>query len=366
MNCATIKAQCPYSNELGVQEQQASPSLSPQHNPSSTFAAYMDLWSPGIASPIDVNMLHLELFNQFTSSTCNSFVRTPEEVSIYRQNIVECAFAHPYLMYEILAFSALHLSIMKPTRRAFYQQLATSLQAQSLSSLDNTMSTVDENSCLPVLFFSHIIGVHSFCDTVALCNEPFSRFHKHLIATINLLRGVNAVIMPWWNVLLRTEMGKIIHAADDRRGSLTSIPSPLRETDRLRDLIKSSEISGSTTEVYEDALTRLQQDFDEVQGTGEPLTNTNTAFSWLIASSPEYTKLLDEQRPEALVLLAYYTVVLHRRRKSWIVGDSGKAVLNMILSYLGHRWEPWLAWPKAEILGGDVPMGDYGSSAPSL
>lgn len=335
---------------MGAPGSIASPSPSPSQNHTSTVAAYIDLWSPTATAAVDVNMLHLELFNQFTTSTFESFVTTPEEMSIYRQNIIECAFAHPYLMYEILAFSALHLSIMKPARRNSYQQLATSLQAKSLSSLENTLANVDENSCLTVLFFSHIIGVHSFCDTVALCNEPFSRFHKHLIATINLLRGVQAVISPWWEVLLRTEMGVVIRAADGRRSASGSANSR-QETQQLRDFIKSSELGDTAAKAYDDALTRLQQDFDEVQETQEPLATVNTAFSWLVTSSPDYTKLLDEQRPEALIILAYYTVVLHRRRKSWIVGDAGKAVLNIILSYLGNRWDPWLAWPKSEILG---------------
>jgi hypothetical protein len=322
VNCATSQAQCPYKNDLGRtdigrQETQASPSALQDH--SSTVAAYMDLWPPTASPSVDLNMLHLELFNQFTSSTCASFVRTAEDVSIYRQSIVDCAFAHPYLMYEILAFSALHLSITRPARRAFYQQVATTLQAQSLSSLDDTLANVDENNCLPVLFFSHIIGVHSFCDTIALCNEPFSRFHKHLIATINLLRGVQAVILPWWSVLSKMELGKVMLAADRRRAD---VKKSFQETDQLRDLIKSAEINESTAKVYEDALMRLQRDFDEVQETDEPLATTNTAFSWLVTSSTEYTKLLDEQRPEALMLLSYYTVVLHRRRKSWIVGDA--------------------------------------------
>lgn len=152
-------------------------------------------------------------------------------------------------MYEVLALSAHHLSITRPARNVFYQQVAASLQAQSLSSLDNALANVDENTCLPVLLFSHLIGIHSFCDTVALCNEPFSRFHKHLIATINLMRGVQAVINPWWNVLVNTEMGKVIFDSDARRLDKNLPQRAFKETDRLRDMLKSAEISQAAAEV---------------------------------------------------------------------------------------------------------------------
>lgn len=250
-------------------------------------------------------------------------------------------------MYEMLAFSALHLSVVRPDRSDFYQQASASLQSKALSSLENTLSNVDENTCLPVLFFSHMIGIHSFCDTVALCNEPFSRFHRHLIATINLMRGVQAVILPWWNVLARGDMGKIMITADDRRSNAPK--ESLRETDRVLSLIHSADISEATVKVYETSLATLQVDFDEVRVTEGPLATTNTAFSWLVTCSSAYTKLLDEQRPEALVILAYYCVVLHRRRNTWIVGNAGKSVLTIILSYLGDRWDHILEWPKEEI-----------------
>ena len=61
--------------------------------------------------------------------------------------------------------------------------------------------------------------------------------------------------------------------------------------------------------------------------------------------------MLDEQRPEALIILSYFAVILHRRRKCWIINDSGQILIDMISSRLGRRWAERLAWPRSQILG---------------
>ena len=69
-----------------------------------------------------------------------------------------------------------------------------------------------------------------------------------------------------------------------------------------------------------------------------------------MTASPEYLKLLTEQRPEALVLLAYYAVVLHHRRRSWVIGDAGRLLITSLSFNLGRHWQPLLEWPRQLIL----------------
>ena len=72
-------------------------------------------------------------------------------------------------------------------------------------------------------------------------------------------------------------------------------------------------------------------------------------FSWLISASAEFTVLLEQRRPEALVLLAYYAAILHKRRGSWVVGEAGEKLLRYIKNHLGKPWEEWLAWPTSVV-----------------
>lgn len=69
-----------------------------------------------------------------------------------------------------------------------------------------------------------------------------------------------------------------------------------------------------------------------------------------MTTSPEYLGLLTERRLEALNLLAYYAVVLHHRRRSWVIRDAGRLLLTSVSSHLGRHWQPLLEWPRQQIL----------------
>lgn len=283
------------------------------------------------------------------SETSIAFARTEQLLEVYRRNVMQCALAHPFLMHEVLAVSALQLSLQSPVKAPALRNAATSLQSKALRGLDITLLRVDRENCLPIVLFSHMLGVQSFFETFATRDDGFGTFLGRLIHSINLLRGINAVLEPWHPYLAQEDIGQLITDAHERRNR-PQIPGT--ETKGLYELIHASEISEATRHVYEITIGKLQQSFDEYkyQTVDEPVATASTVFAWLMTSSSEYLDLLDERRPEALILLAYYAVVLHRRRGSWVIGDAGEYVLGSIASYLGPRWDSWLTWPNNEIL----------------
>ena len=103
----------------------------------------------------------------------------------------------------------------------------------------------------------------------------------------------------------------------------------------LHDLMATADISETSLRIYQEALRRLDL---ALHGSSEPRDDINIVFAWLVTSPKEYTDLLAERRPEALVLLAYYAVVLHRRRNSWLIGTAGRRMYGWIRDYLGDRW----------------------------
>ena len=254
-------------------------------------------------------------------------------------------------MYEVLAISALHVSTLNLERRPFYAEVARSFQAKALAGLDNILMKVDASNCMVVLLFSHLISLHSFHDAfTSAAAEGTGNIVNGLIQSMSLSRGIEAIIQPWWNFLMDTEMSPLMRDADLRR-TLSS----KRQGDETRDLIElveSADIGEASRVTYVGTITRLQRDFDEVESlTPAQLATANSAFAWLVTSSPAYITLLDEQRPEALIILSYFAVILHKRRQCWIINDTGRLLVNSIALRLGRRWEDRLAWPKAQILG---------------
>ena len=300
----------------------------------------------------EINMGQLELFHHFTEHTYKVFINREDYAIIYRRNIIACAFSHPFLMHEMLAFAALHLSFLQPDRQQFLRHIATSLQAKALSGLDNILLQVNADNCLAILFFSHMLGVHSFCDTFATADGSFRTFLSRLIQSINLLRGVQTVIYPWWDALLATDIGEIIAGGS---GQHNTVPMQGVETRALVVLLQNSDLDSKTRMVYEEVVEKLQRDFDVSGHLGGPLETVNVAFAWLVTLPMEFILLLDQESPQALIMLAYYAVLLHRRRHSWVVGDAGQFLISSILVFLRQPWETYLAWPKAEIFTTSPP-----------
>lgn len=294
-----------------------------------------------------VNLDHLELLYHFHKDTCTTFVRTADQVDLYRNVVFQQAFLHPFLMQQILAFSAIHLGVLRPQRRDYYHGLATSLQADALAGFNELLQRVDASNCLTVLLFSHLIGLHVFHDIFTSLKDDFNTFMDGLVGCVRLLRGVNIVIRTWWDILTQSELGSIIMEAEETQ---LMVKDSQCECLPLRELVNTADLSESSKTACEDALKALQEYFDvENVYPGEPLATSNVIFAWFVTASTKYTELMDQRRPEALILLAFYSVLLHRRRQSWVVGDAGYRLLKSIAAHLGRRWEPWLLWPKSMV-----------------
>jgi hypothetical protein len=60
-----------------------------------------------------------------------------------------------------------------------------------------------------------------------------------------------------------------------------------------------------------------------------------------------FVKLVEEQRPRAMVILAYYFGLLSRYgRNVWYIGDAGLREFRAIQSFLAPAWQPLLATPS--------------------
>lgn len=252
-------------------------------------------------------------------------------------------------MHGLLGLSALHLSLTRPQRVDYYRNMATALQSKALIGFNEILPRMDEQNCLSVLLFSHATALHVFCDIFNPVKDHFNVFLDRLVGCINLLRGLSVVRQTWWDSIREQGLEIILSEPPEPKLTLQQFDA---EFDSLQILISSADMSQSSIEVCKVALRELQKFFHWEDTTEEASGSTNKLFAWLVIASNEYTELLSQRRAEALIVLAYYSVLLHRRQKSWVVGDAGSYLFNSINEHLGKHWEKWLEWPKT-IINGD-------------
>lgn len=353
-NCTTRQLRCPFEDSTAsgtaVPTQRKSPSLVP--SPSAFTLSSHEASSELPPGATDICLTQLDLYNHFAFHVCPTFTGKPQHDDSYRNLVIKTAFKYHFVLYEMLGLAALSKHLYSPNET--YKALAASFQEKAIAGLDDIMTKVDSENCVAVVLFAHLIGLHSFCDTFASApNNTFSDFLESLIGSAQLLRGINAICRPFWNDLAATEVGEFMKDAMLRRDSM--LGRECDETASLLTLIQDADISESSRQTYADVIYWLQRSFDEVRALDpEHRASTNTAFVWLIMISPAYLQLLDEARPEALVILANFAVVLHYRRGCWAIGNAGYILLKSVMSHLGRQWKQWLLWPQSQ-LGLDHP-----------
>ena len=84
-------------------------------------------------------------------------------------------------------------------------------------------------------------------------------------------------------------------------------------------------------------------------GSDSVVPGSGLIWVWPINLSGEFTDLLSMRKPEALIILAHYAVLLHHRRRVWLVGNVGGILIQEISKFLGTFWKSWLDWPNEVI-----------------
>ncbi|KAK7431571.1 hypothetical protein QQZ08_001789 [Neonectria magnoliae] len=292
-------------------------------------------------------MVQMELLSHFISSHfIGSTEIIPQVNFISSSKLVEEALCCDYLMNEILAFSARHLATTKPDKTSFYLYHASSLQTHALSLFTSAHVEPNKDNCMHVIFFSWLLGIHLLCDVPNGNQEDILGRFLHYF---ELFRGIRIVTMGAWKFLLESEYQEIFK---DGAAAANNV-SDGSHTSSLLGLVRDSlGMDDVQKKGCEEAIARLQWVFDiqEQKGPHDAVQHCGqTAFSWPLIVTPEFLQCLQAKRPEALLVLAHFAVILSWCRSSWIFGSVGGQLLESIISALGPGWERWLQWPKEMI-----------------
>ncbi|KAK3187367.1 hypothetical protein K4F52_003999 [Lecanicillium sp. MT-2017a] len=266
---------------------------------------------------------------------------------------LEAAVASPYLLNQLLAFSARHLAFLNPDRYNHYIHQAVTLQTRAISLFNAAWrdSTVDKGNCVPVLLFSVVLGHHLLADSLTTrgSDDSLDAFLTHFVQGAETNRGIYNVCSSAWPLLMESKLKAILSFS----AGFTSRQPRGKDCQRVLELIDSpSLLCEEDKEACRLATRYLQVGFDALLADhGESGNNRyGMIFSWTMLVRPEFTALLTVKTPQALVVLAYYALLLYNGREMWQVGNAGTYMLESIEQHLGPEWDYWIQYPL-EMLG---------------
>ncbi|EXF82389.1 hypothetical protein CFIO01_01849 [Colletotrichum fioriniae PJ7] len=257
---------------------------------------------------------------------------------------VRRAVDSPYLLDEVLAFTAFHMVQLYPDSAAQLRDLATELQNRALASFTRLTETVardDKATGVPRFLFSALLGRHVLADTLAHYRSDFKSFIDRLVECFNLNRGVNSVTPPARNFLQNTELQPVLNIVLEAAKKMSTTGD---ECGSLKRLLNDSDLSESSARACHEVIGLLQWCFDICRVLDEG-DYAQAASTFSVKVPVGFVDMLRKHRPEALIILAHYGVLLHRCRTFWPFADAGAFIIRAVARHLGNYWQEALSWP---------------------
>ncbi|KAL0934600.1 C6 finger domain-containing protein [Colletotrichum truncatum] len=255
--------------------------------------------------------------------------------------VFQSAMEAPYLLIEILALSAAHISTTQidPVERTKNLQTAQELQTRALSLFNQAQVHVTDDNCLPMFFFPSILGIHTFFNTVTTA-VGLSDFLTKFVQYLHIHRGVRAVTGQSWHIIRNSGMGDIINATETVSLEQAISSSSTDASDSLMELLLGVRptLSDDLFATYVQAVQQLQLVFKQHHAAPQHL-QPHMTISWPIRISSDYISLLQQRQPVALLILTYWAILLHQDHNFWVFGAVGKSLVESVADYLGAYWE---------------------------
>ena len=284
---------------------------------------------------------------QWCNSTHQVLARNKEVGHVWRCLVPEEALSHPFLMHGILALSALHLArIRDDHRRPAYNSLAVAHQNQALALFRDLLGDINDTNAKAMFSFASVVVLYTF----GFPHEPdlsdpwtdIDDLHQVLV----LIRGVQQVVNRASTPLRHSNFSPLLQLhdyepvlSDDARLAL----------DELLECNSACGVHDETydTEIYEATIQNLRETLEKIHQD----SSLASVGRWAIRLKPRYVDLVQEHAPLALVILAYYCVILHYQRHHWCIDHWSFRVSRAIRLVLDDQWRPLIRWPMVQIFG---------------
>ncbi|TGJ80930.1 hypothetical protein E0Z10_g7841 [Xylaria hypoxylon] len=290
-----------------------------------------------------------KLLHNFKTGVLDGGIYDVATAEAYMGMTIREAVQAPYLMDQILALSAANMSVKRPHQRQFYQAEAAHLQTRGLVLFNAAQALEATDNALAGFVFSILLSQQVLFDAL-LIRTDFPVLLEKLIAAFRICGGVRIMGGKSWPfIMAQYQQQAGINLPD------VFLPNPGVETvftmklAQLGTFLANASLDPSTLSICNAALTCLRHLSFTSKSYEYSAFQTTRLLHWAVAVRPEFIKLLEERRPEALIIVAYYALLIHDTRDYWLSGDAGAFIIRSITKFLGNYWAEWLAWPN-EVL----------------
>ncbi len=369
MGCMKRKTECRYALEtLGS----PSPALQPDWSSAVINASANTTVSPATQSALSPDTLasdgtlkyimepktigqfdmeDMALWHQFVKHTAGTLPNP------WGEDLPQEALSCEYLMHGILATGALHLAHLYPDKRERYNYLAAQHQDLALGPFQREMRNITSKNGSNLFAFSTLLVVFNY--VLYKSSEfilPFGDggLYSGPASWMLCLRGCRSILVTAKTHVEAGPLGFLIRAGKEVDDGLENLSSPSSEDEyslvKVTDIVLNlRSIKSSTTveemESYTDAIRRLRNLLTACERDMETTIKRASTSIWPVTISDTFIRLLTEKRPPALIIMAYYCVLLKKVDSNWYTEGRGLNLLEGVQQSLGQDWMIYIERP---------------------
>ncbi|KAL5590389.1 hypothetical protein FOBRF1_013946 [Fusarium oxysporum] len=291
------------------------------------------------AAAPNLGLLDLELMHNFCTSTYATLSNDVAIRDLWRIRIVRLCLKCEYAMLAVLSVSALHLSYFSTERREFLRERAIVYHNQALSIAAPFIDTYNDSNAQELFAFSILTIYYSFAQTPEQEDGPYPPWAV-------LISGCTSFVSLGNSTLSLGPFSALLSKARRR----FEIRKRVFETDYVQQLkvfIDETVTDPARHSIYQDALLALNQTFGVFYETDGDKDLVDI-FSWIVPAK-EFFEFVADEEPEALVVLSYFCVLLHKLPSQWWLTGWVHHIMTRIYASVGEKYLTYLVWPMEEI-----------------
>lgn len=348
----------------------ASPTESTSYNPIQTLTGSIDR---NAALTSQAWILDLELMHHFTAFYSEVMTEHFDIMeTMWQHEMPRIAFRSQYVMHGLLGFSALHLATIQPERAHLLRASATNHldQALGLYRQDTGPATAENSDAR--FTFTWLVALFAFAIPSSV--PPIDA----MIELFSLVRGIEVVLQESLIWIIQGPFAPILTRAFVESKGLSNDGSALSMAFAFQP--STSQSNGADCALNEnlpegmdfglnhlDYMIGMQNMVPEERRTcvlvlrelkqlyAEMLSSQASCGMSMVMCFPKqdpshFSLLLKRRVPQALIILAYYTVLLDLLDSRWWINGWGRRVLSDVVGSLGDEWKSWIDWPVQTVL----------------
>jgi hypothetical protein len=306
------------------------------------------------------NVTAAKLLHHYSTTVYDTLSTIPSQRRVWQISVVQIAFRHEFLLRGILALSALHIAHTDSEIASQFILEAAEHQQAVLAEFRPLVSIMNISAeTLQSLFLSScFLSMSAFGQPRAegRFDLPYPTGVEDFLACTYLVRGMTALVERWRASVLDSCIDDLMRPGIQSETLLVIHSEPVAELLALSDLYSTcnAEPCAETSFIYLRAVQVLHEQFVSVRLAASPSDGNSQspivfALTWPAIVSREYLLLVEERKPHAILILAYYGVLLHRLDFFWCFRGWGKHLVRTSVSTLGDMHKELLAWPKVVV-----------------